>query len=36
VQEVLDALKARFAVSIEEVTTATEEVVFKLPRALAA
>ena len=35
VQEVLDALKARFDVAIEEVTTATEEVVFKLPRALA-
>ncbi len=36
VQEVLDALRARFAVTIQEVTTATEEVVFKLPRALAA
>jgi len=35
VQEVLDALKQRYAVTIEEVTTATEEVVFKLPRALA-
>jgi 4-hydroxy-3-methylbut-2-enyl diphosphate reductase len=34
VQEVLDALKDRFSVSIEEVTTATEQVVFKLPRAL--
>jgi 4-hydroxy-3-methylbut-2-enyl diphosphate reductase len=36
VQEVLDELKARYEVSIEEVTTATEEVVFKLPRALSA
>jgi 4-hydroxy-3-methylbut-2-enyl diphosphate reductase len=36
VQEVLDALKARFDVLVEEVTTATEEVVFKLPRALVA
>ncbi len=36
VQEVLDALKSRFSVSIEEVTTATEQVVFKLPRALVA
>jgi len=35
VQEVLDALKERHVVVIEEVTTATEEVVFKLPRALA-
>ncbi|MBS3961753.1 MAG: 4-hydroxy-3-methylbut-2-enyl diphosphate reductase [Sandarakinorhabdus sp.] len=35
VQEVLDALKERHVVTIEEVTTATEEVVFKLPRALA-
>lgn len=35
VQEVLDALKERYDVAIEEVTTATEEVVFKLPRALA-
>lgn len=34
VQEVIDALKARFDVAVEEVTTATEEVVFKLPRAL--
>lgn len=34
VQEVLDALKERFQVTAEEVTTATEEVVFKLPRAL--
>lgn len=36
VQEVLDALKARFTISVEEITTATEEVVFKLPRSLAA
>ena len=36
VQEVLDALKSRFSVSIEEVTNATEQVVFKLPRALVA
>ncbi len=34
VQEVIDAFKARFDVTVEEVTTATEEVVFKLPRAL--
>lgn len=36
VQEVLDALKARFTITVEEITTATEEVVFKLPRSLAA
>ena len=35
VQEVLDALKARYTVTVEEITTATEEVVFKLPRSLA-
>lgn len=34
VQEVLAAARARFVVSIEEVRTATEEVVFKMPRAL--
>ncbi|MGL6042945.1 MAG: 4-hydroxy-3-methylbut-2-enyl diphosphate reductase [Sandaracinobacteroides sp.] len=34
VQEVLEALKTRFHVAVEEVTTATEEVVFKLPRTL--
>lgn len=34
VQEVIDAVRARFDVSVEEVTTATEEVVFKLPREL--
>ena len=36
VQEVLDALRCRFDVTIEEVTTANEQVVFKLPRALVA
>jgi 4-hydroxy-3-methylbut-2-enyl diphosphate reductase len=36
VQEVIDAVRARFDVTVEEVTTATEEVVFKLPRALVA
>ncbi|PZU48941.1 MAG: 4-hydroxy-3-methylbut-2-enyl diphosphate reductase [Sphingomonas sp.] len=36
VQEVLDALRCRFDVTVEEVTTATEQVVFKLPRALVA
>ncbi len=36
VQEVLDALRQRFEVDVCEVTTATEEVVFKLPRALVA
>ncbi len=36
VQEVLDDLRARFTVSVEEVTTAVERVVFKLPRQLAA
>ncbi|WP_199553606.1 4-hydroxy-3-methylbut-2-enyl diphosphate reductase [Sandaracinobacteroides hominis] len=34
VQEVIDAVRTRFEVSVQEVTTATEEVVFKLPRAL--
>lgn len=34
VQEVLDALRQRFDITIQEVTTATEDVVFKLPRAL--
>ncbi len=34
VQEVLDALRDRYDLTIEEVTTATEDVVFKLPRAL--
>jgi 4-hydroxy-3-methylbut-2-enyl diphosphate reductase len=36
VQEVLDAMRARFELQIEEVTTAVEEVTFKLPRELAA
>lgn len=35
VQEVLDALRERRSISVEPVTTATEDVVFKLPRALA-
>ncbi|MFA7439668.1 MAG: 4-hydroxy-3-methylbut-2-enyl diphosphate reductase [Sphingomonadaceae bacterium] len=34
VQEVLDALRQRYTVTVKEVTTATEDVVFKLPRAL--
>ena len=36
VQEVLARLRERFAVTVEEVTTAVEDVVFKLPRALTA
>jgi 4-hydroxy-3-methylbut-2-enyl diphosphate reductase len=36
VQEVIDALRARYDVKVQEVTTATEDVVFKLPRGLAA
>jgi 4-hydroxy-3-methylbut-2-enyl diphosphate reductase len=36
VQEVIAALRERFQVTTSEVTTATEEVVFKLPRALVA
>jgi 4-hydroxy-3-methylbut-2-en-1-yl diphosphate reductase len=36
VQEVLAALNARFTVTSENITTAVEEVVFKLPRALTA
>lgn len=35
VQELLDALRTRFEISVEEVRTVTEDVVFKLPRALA-
>ncbi len=35
VREVVDALKLRFSVSEEEVTTATESMIFKLPRELA-
>jgi 4-hydroxy-3-methylbut-2-enyl diphosphate reductase len=34
VQEVLAALAARYAIQSENITTAVEEVVFKLPRAL--
>jgi 4-hydroxy-3-methylbut-2-en-1-yl diphosphate reductase len=36
VEEVLDALKLRFEVSVETVTTATENVEFKVPRILLA
>jgi 4-hydroxy-3-methylbut-2-enyl diphosphate reductase len=32
VQEVVDRLRERFAVSVEEVTVATEDVVFRVPR----
>ncbi len=35
VEEVLDALRARYQVTVEEVVTATEDVVFKLPKVLA-
>ena len=35
VQEVVDAMRQRFEVTIEQVTTATETITFKLPRALA-
>jgi 4-hydroxy-3-methylbut-2-en-1-yl diphosphate reductase len=35
VQELLDALRTRFDISVEEVRTVSEDVVFKLPRALA-
>ena len=35
VQEVVEALRQRFDVSVEQVTTATETITFKLPRALA-
>jgi len=34
VEEVIDAARARFAVTVEELRTATENIVFKLPRAL--
>lgn len=34
VQEVVDAMRARFDTSVEEVTTAVERVVFKLPKQL--
>ena len=36
VQEVVEALRARYNVSARQVSTATEDVVFKLPRGLAA
>ncbi len=36
VREVVDALAERYKVSVEEVVNATEDVVFKLPRGLAA
>ncbi|MFN3590905.1 MAG: 4-hydroxy-3-methylbut-2-enyl diphosphate reductase [Thermaurantiacus sp.] len=36
VQEVIDAIRSRFRVSVEEVATAVEKVTFKLPRSLAA
>ncbi|MFD1628011.1 4-hydroxy-3-methylbut-2-enyl diphosphate reductase [Azospirillum griseum] len=34
VEEVIEAARARFTVTVEELRTATENVVFKLPRAL--
>ena len=34
VEEVIDAARARFDVTVEELRTATENIVFKLPRAL--
>lgn len=34
VEEIIEALSARYAVSVETVTTATEDVKFKLPRVL--
>lgn len=34
VDEVLDALRDRFTVGLESITTRTEDVIFKLPRAL--
>lgn len=34
VEEIIDRLKARFDVAIEPVRTATEDVIFKMPRAL--
>ncbi|HYE51493.1 MAG TPA: 4-hydroxy-3-methylbut-2-enyl diphosphate reductase, partial [Azospirillaceae bacterium] len=36
IQEVLSACRDRFEVAMEEAVTATENVVFKLPRVLAA
>jgi len=35
VQELLDALAVRYEIEVEEVRTASEDIVFKLPRALA-
>jgi len=35
VQELIDALRERFDVNVEEIRTASEDIVFKLPRALA-
>ena len=34
VEEIVEKLRARYDVSIEAVRTATEDVIFKLPRAL--
>jgi 4-hydroxy-3-methylbut-2-enyl diphosphate reductase len=36
VQETIDAARARYAVTVEEVVTAVEDVHFNLPRALEA
>ena len=35
VQELLDTLRERFDISVEEIRTASEDILFKLPRALA-
>jgi 4-hydroxy-3-methylbut-2-enyl diphosphate reductase len=34
VDEIIDAFKARFAATVETVTTAAEAIAFKLPREL--
>jgi 4-hydroxy-3-methylbut-2-enyl diphosphate reductase len=34
VDEIIDAFRARFAVTVETVTTASEDIAFKLPREL--
>jgi 4-hydroxy-3-methylbut-2-enyl diphosphate reductase len=34
VEEVIEAARSRFDVTVEELRTATENIVFKLPRAL--
>jgi 4-hydroxy-3-methylbut-2-enyl diphosphate reductase len=34
VEEIVDKLKARYDVTLEVVSTATESVIFKLPRTL--